>query len=194
MKSMKKVSSLCILMSLLMACSQPDAQKTPEKKAPASQEEKTDEKQQVSTVDTKALVADINAERQRTEGMLEQLSKSEVSMDNMRAQIRQKWSRMHAYYEGDQLVRIKTYPHEGVSERSEEFYFMDGELVLAFIEDDGASSIGRDEARKGKAYYYHNGEVIHEENTSGEAENSIRNSDAERLQQEASEYQASLGD
>src|SRR5262245_22528604 len=47
-----------------------------------------------------------------------------------------KWSKIHTYTDGDQLKRMKLYPSDG-SQRTEEFYYKDGNLVFAFLEENG---------------------------------------------------------
>ena len=138
-------------------------------------------------MDASVAAAEISTERARIEAAVESLTRREISFENARAQIKQKWKKMDAYLEGDQVVRIRTYP-QGESARTEEFYFKDGKLILAFIEDDGLSNEGQSEARKGKTYWFSGGKFIKEENDTGEAETTAPSDDAQRLMQEAQEY------
>ena len=138
-------------------------------------------------VDNTALVAAISVERERIEGIKSTLTKKIVPFDNARAQFKQKWKKMDVYSEGAQVVRIKTYP-QGSSKRTEEFYFKDGALALAFIEDEGLGNEGKDESPKGKTYWFSGGQFISEKNDTGEVEVSAPADDAARLQQEAREY------
>lgn len=133
-------------------------------------------------------VAEIDDLRNNAEATAKSAEAKEMSTEDMRPQIKQKWSKIHVYMNEDQIVRIKTYPHEAVSTRTEEFYFEDGALVLAVIEDDGSGESGKSMEEIDKAYYFHNGEVIREVNSGNEKEYSIRNSDGEQLLQEAQEY------
>lgn len=128
--------------------------------------------------------------RERIESGLEQFTKQTVSLEEAREQVAQKWAKMDVYTDGDAIVRIKTYPHEGISTRTEEFYYENGTLVLAFIEDEGAGAIGKKDGRKGKTYIYNDGNFITERNTTGEAEITEPEADAQRLLQEAKEYLA----
>lgn len=98
--------------------------------------------------------------------------KKEVMLkgENIKESIRQKWSKMDAYYDGGKLVRLQLYPHEGVSERTEEFYVIDDKLVFAFIQDKGPKHEGRDMGEPGKEFYFENGKLIKFEDRSGEKE------------------------
>jgi hypothetical protein len=120
----------------------------------------------LTEAETKAYVEDIDAYRQEVEGMKDALRLVE-------------------------LLRIKSYPHADVSKRTEEFYFRNGQLVLAVIEDDGSGPAG-ETSDDSKRYYFKEGRAVMELYASGEAEYSIRDSDAERLLQETREYAAVL--
>jgi hypothetical protein len=135
-----------------------------------------------------SLVTVINAERAKIENGLKSLQRTSLLTDNLREQIRQKWSKIEYYSGQGQILRIKTYPYEKISQRTEEFYFQDGSLILAFIEDQGATYTGKSENRVGKTYYFHDDVFVKEVNQTAEKETSIRTSDAERLLQEAKEY------
>lgn len=137
--------------------------------------------------DRVALIEAITKQRQAIEARKEELSRNELSTESMREQIKQKWSKLDYYADGGEVLRIKTYPYEGVSTRTEEFYFQEGELIYAIIEDNGVESTEAEE-QEGKVYYYWKGTFIEERNNSGEEEEGIRNSDEERLESEAMEY------
>lgn len=111
-----------------------------------------------------------------------------VETTEMRAKVRQKWQAIHYYTNDGQVVRIKTYPHDSVSFRTEEFYLMDGELLLAVIEDNGTGEKGKAKEAIDKMYYFHDGEPIRELKNAKEKEFSVRESDGEELLQEAREY------
>lgn len=110
-----------------------------------------------------------------------------ISTENATAKIKQKWSNIHYYFLNNELVRIKTYPHEGISERTEEFYLENGQLILAVIEDEGSGERGKSEEAIDKMYYFMNGEVI-KEVKNDEAEYGLRNSDGEELLSEMKAY------
>ena len=141
-----------------------------------------------AALDTVAYVAKVNAHRADVEARLGELNKREVSTETMRAKVRQKWSAIHYYADAAQVVRVKTYPHESVSKRTEEFYFMDGQLVLVVIEDDGTGERGKAEADVDKMYYFADGKVVKETSKGTEKEYAIKDSDGEELLQEANEY------
>ena len=133
------------------------------------------------------VIAEINSYRQGIEENKEALELKEVSTEGMREQIRQKWQTIHFYFDGEELVRVKSYPYDEISNRTEEFYFRDGKLISAHILDRGMDE-SIDAYATAKSYFFYNDNLIHEENNSGEAEFSIRESDGERLLQEALEY------
>jgi len=135
-----------------------------------------------------SLIKVIDMEREKIENNLPSSQKKSLSTSALREQIKQKWSRIEFFTQNDQLVRIKSFPYEKISQRTEEFYYQNGKLMLAFIEDDGLKHIGKSEERTGKTYYYFEDAVIKEVNQTNEKETSIGNSDSERLLQEAKEY------
>lgn len=141
------------------------------------------------TGDTTAMVASINAKRDAIERRLESLARKTLPTSGLREQIKQKWSKIDFYVDGNAVVRLKTYPHPGVSTRTEEFYFDGGQLIYANIQDRGVDAHERGGAHAaGKEYYYAQGKFVAERNQSGESEHTIRHSDEERLEQEAMEY------
>ena len=137
-------------------------------------------------VDSMATV--IDAERNRIETALKSLKRTTIPTTNLRAQIKQKWTKLDFYTEKDLVVRIKSYPYEKISQRTEEFYFKNGKLILAFIEDNGSKNTGKAADRFGKTYYYFADESFKEVNQTNEKETGIRASDSERLLEEANEY------
>ncbi|MCK9205123.1 MAG: hypothetical protein M0P58_11920 [Bacteroidales bacterium] len=143
---------------------------------------------QAPKINTDSLVKVIDVEREKIERNLKSLKRTTLTTTNLRAQIKQKWSKIDFYAEASQIVRIKTYPYDKISKRTEEFYFQKGKLILAFIEDEGAQYKGKSDKRVGKTYYFFNDAGIKEINQTTEIETSIRQSDSERLLQEAKEY------
>ena len=69
------------------------------------------------------------------------------------------WSKIHTYTDGDQLKRMKLYPSDG-SQRTEEFYYKDGNLVFAFLEENGLGKENHDANAKGDKYYFQDGKLI----------------------------------
>lgn len=161
-----------------------------EKKAENAQDKDKviEAKQELSQVRKDSIVKVIDTERTRIENSLLSLQKKSIPTTNLRPQIKQKWSKIDFYTENDQIVRIKSYPYEKISDRTEEFYFQKGKLMLGFIEDEGLQYKGKSDKRTGKTYYFFEDAVIKEINQTNEKETSIRNSDSERLLQEAYEY------
>jgi len=125
-----------------------------------------------NTVNKDEIVAKITNFRAAGEKKLvdESLKKKVVELKSTNASedTKQKWEKFDAYYDGDKLVRIQLYPHKGISERTEEFYLMDGKIAFAFIQDKGPKSEGKDSGLPGKEFYFDNGKLIKYNNTSGE--------------------------
>jgi hypothetical protein len=138
-----------------------------------AQEKKAEPKQNTkATVNKEEIVARIKKYREAGEQKIveNKFTRKEVALtgENVKETIRQKWEKMHAYYEGTKLVRIQLYPRKGVSERTEEFYLMDNKLVFAFIQDKGPKHEGRDAGEPGKELYFHDDKVIQFDDRSGE--------------------------
>ena len=127
--------------------------------------------------------------RKTIEAAKSELTRKDLKTDSLRAQVAQKWALIHFYFDGDQLVRVKSYPHGEVSARTEEFYFDQGQLIAAVIEDNGLAETDGEAVEDDKAYYFYDNELVKEVNNTQESETSIRESDAERLLQEAKEYE-----
>jgi len=127
--------------------------------------------------------------RKTIEAAKSELTRKDLKTDSLRAQVAQKWALIHFYFDGDQLVRVKSYPHGEVSARTEEFYFDQGQLIAAVIEDNGLAETDGEAVEDDKAYYFYDNELVKEVNNTQETETSIRESDAERLLREAKEYQ-----
>lgn len=191
---MKKVSYLvavALTTTLLFSCGQAEEksedavdQQVENTENEENEEEEMEISEPVLNVDSVAMAIDTyrgEVEANIGEGV-------EVSTEDMRAKVKQKWSKIHFYTMDGNVVRIKTYPHENVSSRTEEFYIMDGGLVLAVIEDDGEGERGKDSESIDKMYYYHNGEMIKEINAEEKGEYSVKQSDAEELLSEVKEY------
>jgi hypothetical protein len=192
---MKKISylvTIALASSILFSCGSSEEKTSETEKANTENtsstaemdEDSAEEQQPMMNVDS--LVASINDYRKMIEGKIQ--DGEEISTENMRAKVRQKWSKMHFYTMDGNVVRIKTYPHESVSKRTEEFYLMDGNLVLSVIEDNGEGDRGKGSEAIDKMYYYHNDAIVKEVNEGEKAEYSIRESDAEELLSEVKEY------
>ena len=149
---MKKVSYLITVVlatSILFSCGSTEEKITEEenvnieKTASNPEMNKDSEEEEEPIVNLDSLVTSIDNYRKMVEEKT--LEGEEISTENMRAKVRQKWSEMDFYTMDGIVVRIKTYPHENISKRTEEFYLMNGNLVLSVIEDNG-------EGERGKVY------------------------------------------
>lgn len=142
--------------------------------------------QDLTDLDKPVLLQEIKDMRKEIESWSKESEPISLSTDSLRAKIKQKWSKVHIYSKDGEVQRIKTYPHQGISDRTEEFYFRDGELILAVIKDQARTEAEAEVADK--MYFFHAGELIGEENGANEKEYAIKSSDAEELLQEAAEY------
>jgi hypothetical protein len=141
-------------------------------------------------LDTAQIIRSIDDYRMSTEKTTSGMKALSVDTKNLREKIKQKWSRIEFYSNDNGLMRVRAYPHEQITKRNEEFYFMNNNPVLAIVQDQGGGE-GREGDEKenfSKMYYYHEGKLLKEVNTSSEKEYSIRNSESEELFQEAMEY------
>ncbi len=139
-----------------------------------------------TNVNTDSLVNQINEQRATIE---QSLGEPVVLLtEELKAKIKQKWSKIHFYTKDGSVVRIKTYPYAEISKRTEEFYLENGKLILAVIEDDGTGDKGKLMEDLDKMYYYYNDKLIKEKKQNDEQEFSVRNSDAEELLEEVAEY------
>lgn len=186
----KQLIPITMAVLLLAACNQEEKKDEKKPKAQEQQEAETMETETEVNPDKNidALVEVVQDYRSQIESELDGLEQHEMSTAEMREQIKQKWSKIHFYTKEGNVVRVKTYPYSDISTRTEEFYFKDGALVCAVIEDKGTEGKGKDEVEDDKVYYYNNGEVLKEVKSVNEKEYSIKDSDAERLLQEANEY------
>jgi hypothetical protein len=187
---MKKITKLFLIISLtgLIACH--ETPKEPAKTSPsASANESTSPK---TDVNVDPMVQLIDQTRAQIESNLGQ--PTEVSTAKLKEKIKQKWSKIHFYTQNGQVVRIKAYPYDQISKRTEEFYLQGDKLILALIQDDGISGkeengeTGEKAETINKMYYFQGDELIKEIKQANEEEHSIKNSDAEELIQEVNEY------
>jgi hypothetical protein len=146
------------------------------KEAPKTEGDKDKTKTDMTTkVNTDDIVAKISKFRADVEGKLEKLTRKEIKLEGagISENIHQKWEKMNAYSDGDKLVRIQVYPHKGISERTEEFYFMDGKLVFVSIKDKGTEVTEGKDVGMGKELYFDNDKLIKYDNKSGEESKNI---------------------
>lgn len=183
MKSSNTIWSLALVGGLLASCNNQEAAPTVE--APAAEIQEV-----VPEINRDSIVTFIDGKR----AAIEALTMEPIVMETtaMREKIKQKWSKLHIYAVDGQVFKIKTYPHEGISKRTEEFYAIDNNLAMVVIEDNGEGPKGKAKADLDKIYYFHNNEMLAEMSKGAEKEFGIRNSDAEELQAEFSEYLAAF--
>jgi hypothetical protein len=91
------------------------------------------------------------------------------------------WSKIHTYTDGDQLKRMKLYPSDG-SQRTEEFYYKDGNLVFAFLEENGLGKENHDANAKGDKYYFQDRKLIAAIGADGQPMN-VNGSEAKRMEE-----------
>ena len=143
---------------------------------------------QTPKINVDSIVKLIEAENSRIESNLKSFKKTTLKTAGLREAIKQKWSVIDYYTENSQLVKIVTLPYKQITRRTEEFTFKNGKLILAVIADNGIDEKGNIEKEINKEYYYADDKCIKEDNRSKEKETTIRDSDNERLLQEAREY------
>jgi hypothetical protein len=131
--------------------------------------------EQTTKTNTDELVTKISKFRTDTEGKLDKLTRKEIKLDgkDIKEDIHQKWEKMDAYSDGDKLVRIQVYPHKGISERTEEFYYMDEKLVFVSIKDKGLEVKEGKDLGMGKEFYFDSDKLIKYDNKSGEESKNI---------------------
>lgn len=157
-----------------------------ELKSDVKQETKQEKSSADSIPENALSVEKIDALRAEVEAL--NITPIEMSTENLRAKTKQKWKKLHFYAENGVVRKVKTYPHEASSKRTEEFYAFEGNLVLVVIEDNGNSPKGKPKSDIDKMYYFSQGKVIQELNKEKQSEYNIRDSDAEELISEFNEY------
>ncbi|MEO8748426.1 MAG: hypothetical protein ABI379_12335 [Rhodanobacter sp.] len=98
---------------------------------------------------------EIDAQVRKIEQALPTLARTEVMLKpgSLADVTEVKWSKLHAYASGNTIERLKVYPPAG-SAKTEEFYYQDGSLILAFVEPNGAAHEGHSPEAKGTRYYF----------------------------------------
>lgn len=97
----------------------------------------------------------VNAYVSGVEAKLQSLTRKEKELKpaDLKGVTDANWSKLHGYFEGPALKRVKTYP-AGNNRKTEEFYFFDDKLVYVFIEPQGAGKTGDDRGAKGERLYF----------------------------------------
>ncbi|MEO8439222.1 MAG: hypothetical protein ABI540_03260 [Spartobacteria bacterium] len=83
----------------------------------------------------------------------------EIAADSVKKFTDETWSKMHGYFDGEELKRMKLYPAAG-SQKTEEFYYYDGEPVFVFLEKNGAGKENHDQNAVGTKYYFADGKLV----------------------------------
>lgn len=187
-----RFSLLLLSLFLITACS-PQPEVDTDENLGQAQEDKT-LTEAPRQLDTNLLINTIDNKRLEIENQLDQIDRVVIETDSLRAKIRQKWARIHYYLIDGKVVRIKTYPHVGISTRTEEFYFNEGDLILVTVEDDGLGKRGKEKGMIDKMFYFHDGLFLTEYSSSKEREYQIKESESQELLQEAGEYLEILAD
>jgi len=177
---MKVILSLLSGLILLCSCNN-SAEKTKETKI-----DNTIDKSQLDTANDAGLVEESEKLKASIEAMAPSLQKQEILLKDSKANasIKQKWMKMDVYRDSSGMIRrIKLYPHTGVSERSEEFYYDKEELFFVYIGDHGVATENNDEGKPGKEFHFSGSRLVKYDDNSGDSE---LNKEEERKMYEAS--------
>ena len=87
------------------------------------------------------------------------------------ASIKQEWSKMNVYSDSTGIRKIKLYPYQGISQRSEEFYYNNGKMFFTFISDSGLNNENKDENLPGKEFHFMGEKLLKYDDKSGDKEN-----------------------
>lgn len=86
------------------------------------------------------------------------------------ASIKQEWAKMDVYSDSTGIRKIKVYPYQGISQRSEEFYYNNGKMFFTFISDSGLNNENKDENRPGKEFHFMGEKLLKYDDKSGDKE------------------------
>jgi hypothetical protein len=187
---MKHFFTIAILCSSLSfwSCSNTETEKSSETETAAEIENETDVTEEQNAVQ---LRNEIEQYRQTIENTKADLEKGTIDLSEARAEISQDWQKLDFYKSGDKVVRIKTYPSAAKGGKTEEFYFIDDQLVFALLENEGIEKYSMEDEISGEAFYYHNGEIIVSEDFEMSEVTEQEKSEmtqANKLQSEAKDY------
>lgn len=90
----------------------------------------------------------------KVEGRMAKLTRKEAALkaDALVKATDEKWTKIHTYADGEKIDRLKVYSDD--SQKTEEFYYDNGQLILVFIEPSGAGKKGHHANAKGTKYYF----------------------------------------
>lgn len=137
------------------------------------------------------LRSEISNYRLKIENTADQLEKNELDLSIARANVSQDWNRLEYFISNDEVVKIKTYPSEEGKSKTEEFYFLENQLVFAMIEDAVDEEESMDSESSGKSFYFSDGQLIVSEEyeiTEASSEEKDAILQGSNLQDEAREY------
>jgi len=132
-----------LFFSLVAASCSSSATENPERKVTP---EHIDDERNEKVTNADSLVQVIDSRRSQIESL--STEPIEISTASLRSTLKQKWSKILFYLEGSELVKIKTYPYPGISERTEEFYIDNSKLIFVEIEDNGSVEKGKSKAKR----------------------------------------------
>jgi hypothetical protein len=104
------------------------------------------------------------------------------------------WSKLHMYYDGEKLKRMKLYPAAG-SQKTEEFYYRDDKPVFVFLEENGAGKENHDANAKGDKYYFAKGKLLAAVGADGQllgTSSAQTKKTAEKLKKESQAFRATM--
>ncbi|MEO7167341.1 MAG: hypothetical protein ABI787_12530 [Spartobacteria bacterium] len=102
-----------------------------------------------------------------------------LAKDSLKDATDETWTKMHAYFDGKDLKRMKLYPGEN-STKTEEFYFYNNEPVFAFVEKNGKGKENHDKDAVGSKYYFVDGKLIEAIDADGKMMD-VKSADAEKM-------------
>ncbi len=91
-----------------------------------------------------------------------------LAADSFKGATDETWKKMHAYYDGEDLMRMKLYP-AGDSTKTEEFYFYKNQPVFVFVEKNGKDKENHDKDAVGSQYYFADGKLVEAMDADGNA-------------------------
>jgi hypothetical protein len=115
-----------------------------------------------------------------------------LSAGALKAVTDENWKKLHGYYDGDTLKRMKLYPQEG-SKKTEEFYLYSNEPVFVFVEENGAGKEGHDKNAVGSKYYFAGHKLIAATAPDGKAMD-ISSAESEKMSDKLQKEAVAFGD
>ncbi|CAN5451391.1 hypothetical protein BH18VER1_BH18VER1_06220 [soil metagenome] len=82
-----------------------------------------------------------------------------LSPEQLKKVTDENWTKVHTYWDGKALKRMNLYPASG-SQKTEEIYYQNDELVFVFVEENGVGKEHLDADEKGDKYYFASGKLI----------------------------------